>query len=132
MSKFHLQIVTPDKLFIDEEVDAVTVRTTEGEMTLLGDHIDFVSTLQVYVAQIKQNGKTRKATLAGGILENDNNKVTIISLAAEWTDQIDISRAEKSKAEAENKMQQSRDSMHEMQIAEFKLKKAINRINAVK
>ena len=43
-SAFRLQIVTPDQLFIDEQVEALIVRTTEGELTILKDHIDFVST----------------------------------------------------------------------------------------
>lgn len=132
MSKFRLQIVTPDKLFMDEEVEALIVRTTEGEMTLLKDHIDFVSTLSIHVAGIKQNGKIKKAAIAGGILQNDKGVTTIISTAAEWSDHIDLDRAERARADSEKKMQMNRDNQNEMKMAEYRLKKAINRINAAR
>lgn len=130
MSKFHLQIVTPDNLFLDEEVESITVRTSEGELTILKDHIDFVSTLKIHVASVKQNGKSRKAAVAGGIIQNDKDKVTIISAAAEWSDRIDVQRAERAKAESERKMKILKENEKELRIAEYRLKKAINRINA--
>lgn len=132
MSTFRLQIVTPDQLFMDEEVEALTARTTEGELTILKDHIDFVSNLKIHVAEVKQNGKTRKAAIAGGILQNDKGVTTIISTAAEWSDKIDLERAERAKAESEKRMQMHRDNLNELKMAEYKLKKAINRINAVR
>ncbi|MGB5822512.1 MAG: ATP synthase F1 subunit epsilon [Proteocatella sp.] len=132
MRKFHLQIVTPDKLFLDEEVEAVTVRTSEGELTMLNDHIDFVSTLKIHVASVKQNGKSRKAAIAGGIIQNDKDKTTIIAAAAEWSEHIDVERAEKARAESERKMEMLKANQNELKIAEYRLRKAINRINAAK
>ena len=34
MATFNLQIVTPDKLFYNEDVDMLVVRTTEGDVGL--------------------------------------------------------------------------------------------------
>lgn len=132
MSTFHLQIVTPDKLFLDEEVEALTVRTTEGEITILKDHIDFVSNLKIHVAGIKQNGKTRKVAIAGGIVQNDKGKATVIAMAAEWSDKIDIERARRAKEASERKLELYKDDDIQQKIAEYKLKKAINRLSAVK
>ncbi len=132
MSTFRLQIVTPDQLFMDEEVEALIVRTTEGELTILKDHIDFVSNLKIHVAGVKQKGKIRKAAIAGGILQNDKGVTTIISTAAEWSDKIDLQRAERARAESEKRMQMHRDNLNELKIAEYRLRKAINRINAVR
>jgi len=132
MSTFRLRIVTPDQLFIDEEVEAIIVRTTEGDTSILKDHIDFVSNLKIHVAEIKQKGKFKKAAIAGGILQNDKGVTTIITTAAEWSDRIDLDRAERAKAESERKMQMHRDNLNELKIAEYSLKKAINRINAAR
>ena len=132
MSTFRLRIVTPDQLFIDEEVEAIIVRTTEGDTSILKDHIDFVSILKIHVAEIKQKGKFKKAAIAGGILQNDKGVTTIITTAAEWSDRIDLDRAERAKAESERKMQMHRDNLNELKIAEYSLKKAINRINAAR
>lgn len=132
MSKFHLQIVTPDKLFMDEQVESLTVRTTEGELTILKDHIDFVSNLKIHVAAIKQNGKTRTAAIAGGIIQNDKGKTTVIAMAAEWSETIDIERAKRAKEDSEKKLQMYKGDESQLKIAEYRLKKAVNRMNAAK
>lgn len=132
MSTFHLQIVTPDKLFMDEQVESLTVRTTEGELTILKDHIDFVSNLKIHVAAIKQNGKTRTAAIAGGIIQNDKGKTTVIAMAAEWSETIDIERAKRAKEESEKKIQMYKGDESQLKIAEYRLKKAVNRMNAAK
>ncbi len=132
MSTFHLQIVTPDKLFMDEQVESLTVRTTEGELTILKDHIDFVSNLKIHVAAIKQNGKTRTAAIAGGIIQNDKGKTTVIAMAAEWSETIDIERAKRAKEDSEKKLQMYKGDESQLKIAEYRLKKAVNRMNAAK
>ena len=43
MSTFHLQIVTPDGLYLDDQVESVTVRTTEGDQTILKNHSPYVA-----------------------------------------------------------------------------------------
>ena len=43
--KLQLKIVTPEKLILEEEVESVTVPTTEGEITILADHIPLVAGL---------------------------------------------------------------------------------------
>ncbi|WP_028828869.1 ATP synthase F1 subunit epsilon [Proteocatella sphenisci] len=132
MSKFRLRIVTPDQLFMDEEVEALIVKTTEGELTILKDHIDFVSNINIHIAGIKQNGTIKKAAIAGGILQNDKGVTTVIATAAEWSDHIDLDRAERARADSERKMQMHRDNVNELKMAEYRLKKAINRINAAR
>lgn len=132
MSTFHLQIVTPDKLFMDEQVESLTVRTTEGDITILKDHIDFVSNLKIHVAGIKQNGKTKTAAIAGGIIQNDKGKTTVIAMAAEWSETIDIERAKRAKEDSEKKLQMYKGDEGQLKIAEYRLKKAMNRINAAK
>ncbi len=132
MSTFHLQIVTPDKLFMDEQVESLTVRTTEGDITILKDHIDFVSNLKIHVAGIKQNGKTKTAAIAGGIIQNDKGKTTVIAMAAEWSETIDIERAKRAKEDSERKLQMYKGDEGQLKIAEYRLKKAVNRINAAK
>lgn len=36
---FTLQIISPTRIFFDEEVDMVEMRTTEGEIGVLAGHI---------------------------------------------------------------------------------------------
>ena len=38
MSVFPMQIITPEKVFFDGEVQRVVVRTTEGDVGILAKH----------------------------------------------------------------------------------------------
>ncbi|MDO4711379.1 MAG: ATP synthase F1 subunit epsilon [Peptostreptococcaceae bacterium] len=129
MSGFDLRIVTPYKLFFDDRVEGIIVRTTEGEMMVLRDHIDFVSILKIGKATIKQNGQYREITLAGGLLQVTKEHVTIISHAAEFVDEIDLKRAEEARDRLEKRIKESKEPV-ELELLEFKLRKSINRISA--
>ncbi len=128
MSEFRLRIVTPYGLFFDDMVEGVIVRTTEGEMMVLANHINFASILAVSKASIKQHGQYRELTLAGGLLEVGKEATTIISHAAEFVDEIDIERAKRAKETVEQKMKNAKSV--EMDLLEYKLKKSLNRIRA--
>lgn len=134
MSVFHLKIVSPDELFLDGEVEALTARTTEGDVTILRNHTDYLTYLKVGMVTIKENGKKRKATISGGILQVQQNEAVIITSSVEWLEEIDLQRAEiaKTKAETAIKKLSEHKSEQELELAEFKLKKALNRINASK
>ena len=129
MSEFNLRIVTPTQLFFEDKAEGIIVRTTEGEMMVLANHIPLAANLVCCKASIKQNGSYRDITLAGGLLQVGREQVTIITHAAEFVDQIDLERAEKAKAIMEEKLQAADDDV-QTRLLEHKLKKAINRINA--
>lgn len=129
MSEFNLRIVTPFKLFCDENVEGIIVTTTEGEMMVLPRHISYASILKVSKARIKKNGQFREVLLAGGLLSVNGEGVTIITHAAEYVEDVDLKRAEAAKARIEQKLNEN-CSDRERLLLEYKLKKAINRINA--
>ncbi|MBP2027977.1 F-type H+-transporting ATPase subunit epsilon [Acetoanaerobium pronyense] len=131
MATFNLQIVTPDKLFFDEEVEMIVVRTTEGDVGILKNHTNYVAPLDIGVLKIKKNGSFKEATLAEGFIQVDKEKATIVTEAAEWPMDIDIERAKKAKERAEAIINRKISNL-EMDMAEVKLRKAINRIRMAK
>ena len=42
---FRLKVITPQKLFFDDETENVIVRTTVGDVGILAKHIDYVAVL---------------------------------------------------------------------------------------
>lgn len=127
MATFNLQIVTPDKLFYEDDVDMIVVRTTEGDMGILKGHTDYVAALDVGVIKIKKDGVFKEATIAGGFIQIDKQKTTIVTEAAEWPGDIDIDRAERAKQKAEAIINR-KITDREMDVAEIRLKKALNRL----
>ena len=127
---FTLQIISPTRIFFDEEVDMVEMRTTEGEIGVLAGHIPLTAIVEPGVVRIHQEGKVREAALLDGFVEIRGNKVTVLAEACEWPDEIDVHRAEEAKLRAERRIG-SGEKQVDMVRAELALKKALTRINLV-
>ncbi|WP_069998899.1 ATP synthase F1 subunit epsilon [Cellulosilyticum sp. I15G10I2] len=125
-NKLRLQIITPLKMILDEEVETVILHTTEGDMGILYDHEPVVALLGYNVIRYKQDGVLKKATTMGGFAEVTTDSVVILTDASEFPDDIDVERAAKAKERAEGRL--SQDSMDKVR-AEIALKKAIVRLN---
>lgn len=104
MSSFHLSIVTPDGRYFDGEAERLTVRTTNGGVTILPRHINYVAALGMGTATVVTNGETKKAACIGGMLSVMYGKVKVIATTFEWADEIDRARAEQALARAEQKL----------------------------
>ncbi len=125
--EFALEIVTPDKKFFEGPTEMIVVRTTEGDVGIMKNHINYVAPLDVGVLKIKRQGTFKEAAIAGGFIQVDKEKTTVVTEAAEWADEIDIERAKTAKQKAETKLKAAKES--DLAVVELKLKKAINRIS---
>ncbi len=129
MSEFNLRIVTPDGLFFDEKAESLKIRTTEGDLLILANHIDFVSILPIGKGALKAKGEAKDICIAEGLIRVEKHQVTLITHAIEYTDDIDIIRAQEAKARVEDRMKEAKDQ-RELEYLEYKLKKALNRLSA--
>ena len=126
MTPFHLKIVTPDGLIYDGEAEQLTVRTQEGDVSILARHINFVIPLGMGRAVVTANGQRRAAACIGGMLSVVNGDVTLVPTTFEWADQIDVDRAERAQKKAEDRLKAS-TSDTEVRLAEAKLHRALVR-----
>lgn len=92
---FNLQIVTPDKLFYNEDVDMLVVRTTEGDVGILKGHIDYVASLDIGIIKIKKDGNRSYNSWRLYPSRQRKNYYSNEGLA-EWPIEIDVERAKKS------------------------------------
>lgn len=112
MSKaLHLEIVTPDRLVLSQDVDYVGAPGYEGEFGVLPGHIPFLTALQVGNLYYKYSGKNHYVFVAGGFAEVSANKVTILAEVAERAAEIDVERARKAKERAEARMRQQQEEV---------------------
>lgn len=125
-SKFLLEIVTPDRVFFNEEVERTVVRTKDGDLGILSDHIQMVSQIAVGRIKIKTNDKVLEAALGGGFIKVDLEKTTILTDSAEWPEEIDIDRATAAKKRAEERL--GKKEGINVARAEIALNKALNRL----
>ena len=129
MTEFKLKILTPEGVVYDGMAESVIVRTTVGDKGILAKHEPYVAALTIGQAKIRINGAVRIGAVSSGIVEVTKDLTTILAQSFEWSDEIDVDRDEKEKALAEERMEQYKDDQRSLDIAEYKLKRAINRIN---
>lgn len=129
-NRFTLKVITPDRVFYEEEVSMVEFNTVEGEVGIYKQHIPMTMIISPGILTITQENETREAALHAGFAEVLQDKVTILAEIIEWPDEIDRKRAEEAKARAEERL---RTKAPETDIlrAEAALKRALARINAV-
>ena len=125
-TKMKLQILTPLKKIFDEEVESVTLRTTEGDMGVLYDHEPVVALLDYNTIRYTQDGVQKTATAMGGFAEVTCDRVVVLTDASEFPEEIDADRAKQAKERAEKRIG---DKDMDRMRAEIALKKAITRLN---
>lgn len=125
---FNLHIVTPDKIFFDGQAEEVILRTEAGEIGILAKHESYISVLPPGAMKIKIDGKFFIAAISQGLVKVSKEKTTVITNSVEWASEIDIDRAKSAEIRARQMMSQQLSDL-EMDLAELKLKRALNRIS---
>jgi len=90
----QVDIVTPERMLISDEVDMVTLPGTDGQMGILGGHAPLLSTLDIGEIVLHRGNELEYLAVAGGVVEVRPDKVTVLADVAEYAEEIDIDRAE--------------------------------------
>lgn len=131
MATFHLQIVTPDRMVFDGLAESLIVRTATGDACILARHIDYAVALGTGEARVTdEKGGTRIAACSGGMLSVAGGEARVMATTFEWSDEIDLERAEEARRQAEEHLKALERSDQQFAIAEAKLKRAMARIRA--
>jgi len=97
----QLQIVTPDKQLVHENVEQVQMPGRDGYLDVLPQHAPLLTELGPGEVSYTQGGTTNYLAVSWGFAEVLPDKVTILADAAERPEDIDVKRAEAAKARAE-------------------------------
>ena len=121
MSKhLKLKIVTPERLILEEMVDQVSLPTTEGEITILPDHIPLIAGMASGDVVAFSNGEHVPMAVVGGFVEvkkgiDNNTEVAVLADFAEHVSELSDMEIEKAKARAE----ELRKQMENKQVVDF-------------
>lgn len=130
MDTFRLRIVTPDKDYMNDNVQGVTLSTSNGgKMTIYAHHADLIANIDISPLEITNNGHRTYYAVGGGALHirNRENLVTLIVNSIESIDEIDLARAKESKVRAEKIIGEAKTPREALEL-ERQIKRAINRI----
>lgn len=124
---FHLVIISPKGVYLDDNVDSLSVKLTSGYRTILSGHTPLIGALDYAPMHTLKNNVTTYYSLNGGALNVTKDKVVLIVNSIESKDEIDILRAENAKKRAMDRLQ-SKDPNIDIKRAEAALYRAISRI----
>jgi F-type H+-transporting ATPase subunit epsilon len=94
MAKLHLEIVTPDKLSFEGDVDSVVVPGCEGEFGILPQHIPLMTQIKPGELVVTVNGKKDYLAVGEGFATVAHDRVNVLTdMAIAW-EHIDESAAE--------------------------------------
>ena len=103
--KILLEVVTPEKQLLSQQVDEVIAPGSEGEFGVLPGHCHFLSTLKIGELRYRVGDQTSHMAILWGYAEVTPTKVTVMAEIAEKAEDIDIERATAKVEEAEQRLQ---------------------------
>ena len=126
--KLKLEMVTPYKRVLSEEVDEVTAPGSIGEFGVLPDHTSLLTTLIIGELTYKQGGETFHVAVNWGYVEVEENVMTVLVETAEPADQIDVERAKAALGRAEEALKKLSSEDKEFKVMEAALERALIRV----
>ncbi|MDE5588743.1 MAG: ATP synthase F1 subunit epsilon [Acetatifactor sp.] len=130
-NSFLLRIITPERLFYENQVNMVEFNTTEGEIGVLPGHVPLTVIVKPGILDITEPEGDKVAALHAGFAEILPERVTILAEVIEWPEEIDEERAQAARERAEERLR-SKTSETDLARAETALQRAVARIQALR
>ena len=101
----RLEVVTPEKTVISEDVQIVAAPGSLGEFGVLNGHTPFMTTLKLgSIRYTDANGAEHFVFVSGGFAEALPTKVTVLAESAERRRDIDLERAKAAVERAQERL----------------------------
>lgn len=126
---FSVEVITPDRVFFQGEADFIEFTTSSGDIGVYKNHIPLTTVLAPGVVTIHKGEEEKTAAVHAGFAEIMPQKVTLLAELAEWSDEIDVSRAEAARRRAEERLANHTEET-DVRRAEYALRKALVRLDA--
>ena len=112
-TSIDLQIVTPDRMLVHEQVDEVEIPGVDGYFGVLPGHTPLLAALSVGELWYRRGPEKTYLAIAYGFAEVLPDRVTILAQLAERAEDIDVARAEAARTRAAQRLDQKSDLDYE-------------------
>jgi F-type H+-transporting ATPase subunit epsilon len=126
--KLTLQLVTPYKEVLSQEVDEVTAPGSMGELGILPGHTPLLTTMKIGELSYRDGNETFHVAVNWGYLEVEEEKVNVLVETAEPADEIDLARAKAALGRAEEALKSLSSEDKQYKVMEAALERALIRI----
>ncbi len=114
-----LSVVTPQRSLYEGPVEFLVCRGADGELGVLPRHAPLITYLKAGLVMIRNQGVEELLFVAGGFLEIQPDRVTILADVAERAEEIDTQRAAEARRRAEQQLsgKVSKEDVMELEAA---------------
>lgn len=130
MGVFKLEIITPKGVYLETEVESLTIKLTSGYRTILKGHAPLIGAIGYDEMHTVKGNVTNRYAVHGGVLNVTLDKVVLLVNGIENEKDIDLARAEAARDRAKERLE-SKDPSLDVKRATLALNKALARINTV-
>ncbi len=127
-TKLTLEIVTPDRAIVHEDVDEVEIPGAEGYFGVLPGHTPMLAVLKVGQLWYRRGQEKSYLSIAFGFAEVLPEHVTVLAQVAERAEEIDVARAEAARRRAEERLAKAGGDL-DFARARVALMKSLSRID---
>jgi F-type H+-transporting ATPase subunit epsilon len=125
----RLEIVTPEKAVVNEDVQIVMAPGALGEFGVLIHHTPFMTTLKTGTLRFTDaEGQERYVFVSGGFAEALPDRVTVLAESAEKRRNIDLDRAKSALDRAQQRLAREDDDTVDIDRAQAAIERALYRI----
>lgn len=100
----RLEVVTPDRLVLSEEVDEVSIPGSEGYLGILPGHLPLLTMIGIGILSYRKGAKKFSFSVCGGFAEVLPERVIIMADTLERPEEIDVQRARHARERAETRL----------------------------
>jgi F-type H+-transporting ATPase subunit epsilon len=129
-NSIKLEVITPERLFYEGEIELVIARTLLGDEGFMANHSWACKLLATGELWIQEKGSRdfKVAAISGGYIDVQKT-IVIFTDSAEWPEEIDAERAQRAKERAEDSLAAFPNKGIEIELAKIAIEKALTRIN---
>jgi len=106
---FELEVATPDRLLVREQVSEAQIPAANGYLGILPGHSPLLSLLGPGELSYTVGDRTKSLAVAGGFVEVLPGQVRVLADNAEAAESIDVARAEAALQRAEQRLKKPRE-----------------------
>lgn len=109
-NQFTIEIITPERLFFQGEVESLVINTVGGQMGVLKGNIPLITAVESGELKIKKDGKWYSAANSNGFMEITPQKVLLFCQTVFWPSEMEENALREKERHQREELENARDA----------------------
>ncbi len=114
--KFNLEIISPLGTFLKRKVDQLNLRTSEGDLGILAEHIPLVASVVLSELSYFIDDKKQYCANGNGLLVVEKDKTVVLLESIVNAEDIDLELVKNQKARIERQLETQKQKVEEIKL----------------